>query len=150
MGKLTDFIKHKLKPGNAEVNDLIEITNAIVFDAKADISDKSVISLPISQLAALGAGAASLLPAFRTVTQTSAANLTGYYKLANAAVGDTLKVAKNGNFWGAFKTAEGGSKFAQLQAADPFAVTTSTVMPIDLSQACARHSANGSKKHDFI
>ncbi len=38
-----------------------------------------------------------------------------------------MKVAKNGNFWGAYKTAEGGSKFVQLQAADPLTATTETV-----------------------
>jgi hypothetical protein len=46
-------------------------------------------------------------------------------------VGDVLKVAKNGNFWGAFKTAEGTSKFAQLQVARPFSASTKTVIPID-------------------
>ncbi len=65
------------------------------------------------------------------VTQTSTIAGEGLYRLANAAVGDTLKVAKNGNFWGAFKTADGASKFAQLQAAGPLQATNSMVMPID-------------------
>lgn len=34
------------------------------------------------------------------------------------------KVANNGNFWGAFKTADGASKFAQLQSAGPLTTTT--------------------------
>ena len=51
--------------------------------------------------------------------------------MANAAVGDTLKVASNGNFWGAFKTAEGASKFAQLKPADPLTVTTQSAAAIN-------------------
>jgi hypothetical protein len=53
------------------------------------------------------------------------------YRLANAGVGDVLKVAKNGNFWGAFKTADGASKFAQLQSVGDLASTTTTTVPID-------------------
>ena len=91
---------------------LTEIADGILFDAKAHIEDKPVISVPIAQLATLGAGVASLLPVFRTVTQTTTVHAEGLYRLANAGVGDALKVAKNGNFWGAFKTADGASKFA--------------------------------------
>ncbi len=63
--------------------------------------------------------------------QTTTINTTGLYQLANAAVGDTLKVASNGNFWGAFKTAEGASKFAQLKPADPLTVTTQSAAAIN-------------------
>lgn len=44
--------------------------------------------MPISQLSTLGAGVASLLPAFRIVTQTTVSNAEGLYRLANAGVGD--------------------------------------------------------------
>lgn len=115
----------------AEANDLISITDDVLLDVRTDISQSKSLSMPIAQLSTLGAGVASLLPAFRTVTQTSTIAGEGLYRLANAAVGDTLKVAKNGNFWGAFKTADGASKFAQLQAAGPLQATNSMVMPID-------------------
>lgn len=115
----------------AEANDLISITDNVLLDVRTDISQSKSLSMPIAQLSTLGAGVASLLPAFRTVTQTSTIAGEGLYRLANAAVGDTLKVAKNGNFWGAFKTADGASKFAQLQAAGPLQATNSMVMPID-------------------
>lgn len=110
---------------------LIEITDGILFDVRADISTKNTLSMPIAQLATLGAGVSSLLPALRTVTQTTTINTQGLYQLANAAVGDTLKAANNGNFWGAFKTAEGTSKFAQLQVAGPLTATTETVAAIN-------------------
>ena len=112
-------------------NDLIEITDGILLDARTDISKKNTISMPIAQLATLGTGVSSLIPALRTVTQTTTVSTQGLYRLANAGVGDTLKVAKNSNFWGAFKTAEGTSKFAQLQAAGPLSATNTAVMPID-------------------
>jgi hypothetical protein len=112
-------------------NDLIKITDGILLDARTDISKKNTISMPIAQLATLGAGVSSLIPALRTVTQTTTIGTQGLYQLANAGVGDALKVAKNGNFWGALKTTEGTSKFAQLQAAGPLSATSTTVMPID-------------------
>ncbi len=112
-------------------SDLIKISDGILLDARTDISKKNTISMPIAQLATLGAGVSSLIPALRTVTQTTTVGTQGLYQLANAGVGDALKVAKNGNFWGAFKTAEGTSKFAQLQATGPLSATSTTVMPID-------------------
>lgn len=114
-----------------KANDLISITDNVLLDVRTDISQSKSLSMPIAQLSTLGTGVASLLPAFRTVTQTSTVAGEGLFRLANAAVGDTLKVAKNGNFWGAFKTADGASKFAQLQAAGPLQATNSMVMPID-------------------
>lgn len=110
---------------------LMEITNGLLFDARAKIPEKKTFSVPLAQLATLGAGVSSLLPALRTVTQTTTINTTGLYQLANAAVGDTLKVAKNGNFWGAYKTADGASKFAQLQSAGPLTATTQSVAAIN-------------------
>lgn len=112
-------------------HEMAEIANGILLDTRASLSNKSVMSMPIAQLATLGAGVASLIPAFRTVTQTTTIGADGLYRLANAGVGDVLKVAKNGNFWGAFKTAEGASKFAQLQSVGNVASTSATVMPID-------------------
>lgn len=114
-----------------EANDLISITDKVLLDVRTDISKSKSLSMPIAQLSTLGAGVASLLPTFRTVTQATTVSGEGLFRLANATVGDTLKVAKNGNFWGAFKTADGASKFAQLQSAGPLQTTNSMVMPID-------------------
>lgn len=121
---------------NASGGDIIEqktdvaaMTDALLLDVRSsDVSTEKSISMPIAQLSTLGAGVSSLIPAFNTVTQTMAMNTQGLYQLANASVGDTLKVARSGNFWGAFKTAEGGSKFAQLAAANPISATNKMVM----------------------
>lgn len=111
--------------------DVIEITEDILYDTSTDVSEKSTLSMPIVQLAALGAGVSSLSPTIRTITQTTTVDTQGLYRLANAGVGDVLKVAKNGNFWGAFKTTEGASKLARLQAAGPLSATGTAVKPID-------------------
>jgi len=103
----------------------------MLLDARKEIANTKTLSVPIAELALLGTGVASLIPALRKVTQTTTFNTQGLYQLANAGVGDTLKIAKNGNFWGAFKTADGSSKFAQLQAAEPLSTTSTAVMPID-------------------
>lgn len=114
-----------------ECQDLVEMTEEMLLNARKEIANTKTLSMPISELTLLGTGVASLIPALRTVTQTTTFNTQGLYQLANAGVGDALKMAKNGNFWGAFKTADGASKFAQLQAAEPFSVTNTTAMPID-------------------
>ena len=110
-------------------NDVEMMTEVLLKDAR-DVSllQNNSVAMPLAQLSTLGAGVSSLLPAFNTVTQTMTMNTQGLHQLANASVGDALKVAKNGNFWGAFKTAEGGSKFAQLAAADPVSATSTMVM----------------------
>lgn len=114
-----------------ECNDLAEMTEEMLLDARKEIANTKTLSAPIAELALLGTGVASLIPALRKVTQTTTFNTQGLYQLANAGVGDTLKIAKNGNFWGAFKTADGSSKFAQLQAAEPLSTTSTAVMPVD-------------------
>ena len=114
-----------------ECNDLAEMTEEMLLDARKEIANTKTLSVPIAELALLGTGVASLIPALRKVTQTTTFNTQGLYQLANAGVGDTLKIAKNGNFWGAFKTADGSSKFAQLQAAEPLSTTSTAVIPID-------------------
>lgn len=111
--------------------DLTEVAEGILVDARTDLSKANTRSMPIAQLATLGAAVSSLIPALRTVTQTTMLNTSGLYRLANEAVGDTLKMAANGNFWGAFKTADGTSKFAQLQSAGPLTATSQTVAAIN-------------------
>ena len=107
----------------------VELTEGMLAEARSSISNRSnTLSVPIAELSTLGAGVSSLIPKLNTVTQTTTIAADGIYQLANAGVGDVLKVAKNGNFWGAFKTADGASKLAQLQAAGPISATTTTAV----------------------
>lgn len=110
---------------------LLGLTGNLLADARADLTKATTMSVPIAQLATLGAGVASLVPALNTVTQTYSFNTSGLYRVANQAVGDSLKIAQNGNFWSALKTADGGSKFVQLQSAGPLTATSQAVVSIN-------------------
>lgn len=123
------MLNNKLQAEYIE-DDVVAYSEALLEDVDK-INSNEVIKVPIVQLATLGAGFSSLIPALRTVTQTTTVNTNGLFRLANAAVGDTLKQAKNGNFWGAFKTSEGKSKFVQLQNAEPLSVTNTGMLPVD-------------------
>lgn len=121
------------EPGEITTDDtnLLELTGDLLADARADLTKATTLSVPIAQLATLGAGVSSLVPTLNTVTQTFSFHTSGLYRVANQTVGDTLKLAKNGNFWGAMKTADGASKFAQLQSAGPLTATSQTVAAIN-------------------
>lgn len=129
---------------NSEANGIYELSEDMLLDVRTEpISKDRALSVPIVELASLGGAVSSLIPALSTVTQTMNVNTSGLYQLANEALGDTLKVAKNGNFWGAFKTADGASKFVQLKAADPLKVTTETAVkanPATIMMAAALFS----------
>lgn len=114
-----------------EEADLVEVTEGILADNRTDISSLCCRSMPIAQLSTLGGGAASLLPALRTVTETRTVDAQGLYRIANAAAGDALKAAKNGNFWAAIKKPGGGSKLAQLKPVEAMTETTKAVMPVN-------------------
>lgn len=131
MGEVNNMnIADTIEPVNGE-GALIEVSQEILQDTRSSLESRNSMSVPIAELATLGTGVSSLVPALNTVTQTTTIAADGLYRLANAEVGDALKVAKNGNFWGAFKTADGGSKFAQLQAAGPITATTKSVAALN-------------------
>ena len=71
------------------------------------------MKLPIIELSELGTTVASLIPNLTKVVQGN--NGEKAYRIVNKTAGDTLKKAKNGNYWGALRKADGGSKFVQLQ-----------------------------------
>lgn len=114
-----------------ETKDLACITDNILLDVRADIQQSNKLSVPIAQLSTLGSGVASMLPAFRTVTQTTSVNTTGLYRWINEGTGNVLKIARNGNAWGAYKAADGASKMAQFQAVDPLNAKIKIALPID-------------------
>ncbi len=114
-----------------EVNNLISITDDVLLDVRADISQSKSLSMPIAQLSTLGAGVASLLPAFRTVAQTSTVAGEGLYLWVNKVDGDVLKTAKDGFKWGASKSTEGKSKMIKLQEVGNVSSTNTIAMPMD-------------------
>lgn len=123
--------------------DLMEITEGLLIDARSSINNKKIMSVPIAEVSTLGAGVASLVPAFNTVTTTTTLATDGLFKVANQAAGDVLKMAKNGNAWGAMKTTAGGSKMVQLAEAGPLTATSQAVAainPATLMMAVALYS----------
>lgn len=107
------------------------LTEEMLEDVRKSINLNNSLSLPIAELSMLGASVSSLAPAFNTITQTTSLPTDGLYKIANIALGDTLKMAKNGNAWGAMKTIKGKSKMVQLKEVGSLTATTKTMLPID-------------------
>lgn len=123
-------------------NDLVELTEHMLSDIRETTSNKHTLSVPVAELATLGACVSSLIPALSTITQTTSISGGKLYQLANEVVGDTLKQAADGNFWGAFKTAEGKSKFVKLKEVGPLSGTTTTtaINPATMMMAVALFS----------
>lgn len=142
MGDIVELSNGGIAPID-ESKDLMEITEGLLLDTKSSIENKKTMSVPIAELSALGAGVASLVPAFNTVTTTTTLATDGLFTIANKVAGDTLKMAKNGNAWGAMKTATGGSKMVQLAEAGPLTVTSqavSAINPTTMMMAVALYS----------
>lgn len=142
MSEMIEFENKAVVPTEKQ-NELRQVTDALLMDTSTELEKRQTMSVPITSLASLGAAVSSIAPALRTVTETTTVNMQGLYTLANAGVGDVLKVAKNGNFWGALKTADGASKFAQLQQVGSVSASTVTTLPINpatMMMAVALHS----------
>ena len=110
---------------------IAESTWEMLTDIQTDYANKRTISIPMVELSSVGAGVSSVLPAFRSVTQTTSIDAHGLYRLANEQVGDVLKVAKDGNYWAAFKTAENKSKMVKLQEVGKISVSKVTTLPVN-------------------
>lgn len=142
MGDIVELSNEGIAPID-ESKDLMEIAEGLLLDTKSSIENKKTMSVPIAELSALGAGVASLVPAFNTVTTTTTLATDGLFTIANKVAGDTLKMAKNGNAWGAMKTVTGGSKMVQLAEAGPLTATSqavSAINPTTMMMAVALYS----------
>lgn len=107
--------------------DLSEMVNTALADNHTEIERGNAITVPIVQLGLLGGTVASMMPAFRTVTQTTTTDATGLYRLVSKG---ELKAAQGGNLWGAVRI-NGESKMAKFQKAGPLSATDTVTMPID-------------------
>ena len=118
---------------SGEYTYLAEISEDMLSSVREKIADTKTISMPITELALLGAGVSSLIPAFRTVSQTTTFNTKGLYSLANGGNGAVLKTAKDGTKWGSVKTANGKSKMAKFNEIGEIKSSNSEVLPVDPS-----------------
>lgn len=145
---LTDVAKNE---NENELNEIIQVAESMLMDVKKDLDQPETFKIPIAKISSLGAGVASVVPSLNTITQTFTLDTKGLYSLANVGAKDTLKVAKNGDFWGSFKTAEGKSKMLRLNEANPLSGTSVTTIPFNpatLMMAAALYSID--KKFDSI
>lgn len=62
---------------------LVSLSNELIQDARAVLSEKQTMRMPIGELASLGSGVSSLLPSLRTVTQTTTVHTQGLFRLVN-------------------------------------------------------------------
>lgn len=132
MGEIIKMNSSEVTSIDGDQNELIQVTEGLLFDARnTNLTPANSISMPIAELSTLGAGVSSLLPALRTVTTTTTMDVSGLFRVANQASGDVLKMAKNGNAWGAMKTATGGSKMVQLAEAGPLTAASEAVAAIN-------------------
>lgn len=129
-----------IKFDNGSDLDLVENSKKMLEETRESIDS---MELPIDKIATLGAGVASLLPIFNSGTISPAFGTETLYKVVNMGKGEFLKMAKNGNNWGAFLNAEGKSIMAQFQPVDPISSTSAVAMkanPATIMLAIALYS----------
>lgn len=72
MGEITRIDDMETQPEGHGViphqADIIKVTNDILMDVRSELAEKATFSMLIAQLATLGAGVSSLIPALHTVT----------------------------------------------------------------------------------
>lgn len=111
---------------NPMEKDLMQLTDDMLIEARDSNIPSDTISVPIAQLAALGTGVSALIPALRTVTQTTNFDTSGYYKLINGGA-NGLKKSKNNFYWGATTD----SKMAKFQEVGSVTSTSTITAPIN-------------------
>ena len=55
--------------------ELVAVSENMLAEVRNSLNSSNTLSVPIAQIATLGAGVSSLLPSLRTVTQTMTTNL---------------------------------------------------------------------------
>lgn len=126
--KLNFDIENTNAPEDA---DIIALSEELLLSTRRDIEEKKTISMPIAELATLGAGVASLLPAFRTVTQTTTFNTEGLYEIVNMKPDGVLKFLEDGTAWAFVKSPGGGSTPAKVKEVGPLTADSTSVMAMN-------------------
>ena len=78
---------------------IVEVARGLLYDTAADISKMRIRSIPIAELASLGAGDSFLKPSLESITRIITASGNGLYKLADAELSDVLEATTNGDLW---------------------------------------------------
>ena len=82
----TSAILELNKEGVKNGINLAEMTEDMLIDVRKEIANTNTFSMPITELSLLGAGVSSLVPALRTVTQTTTFNHVIYWTMFVALI----------------------------------------------------------------
>lgn len=116
------------KTEDVSSTDLIKITEDMLLEASTLLKKENNLVLPISELAILGSGFSSIIPALRTVT-TTIESPQGLYKVANMVPGGQLQKTKSGAIYGSIRKPGISPVMAKWEEAGN--MTQSTTLPID-------------------
>ncbi len=124
MGEIIDINDKRNEQSN---NELVESVEEMLIEARdGDFSNESSFLLPFAEIATLGAGVSSLIPAFNTITQTTVTNAEGLYRIANPIKDYALQVAKDGTYWPSLRNGS-SKKMAKLAEVDSVSTTNTMV-----------------------
>ena len=105
---MKDLLKKFMKGNVSEVDKIIEDgglvlkTEYLLGDARDAMFERKHITVPIAELAGIGATASAFEPGFRTITEHTLVDTNGLLQVVNLGPNEFLRQAKNGNFWGTF------------------------------------------------
>ena len=126
--------KEKEEIQKTPVNEgLLTDASKILEDTRLTNIQENTICVPIAEMRTLGTVISSMVPALNKVTQNISFATDGLYRVVNATEGDILKLAKDGNFWGAMTTLKGSSKLAKLTEVSSVSGTIDTINKINPS-----------------
>ncbi len=120
--------KEKEEIQKTPVNEgLLADASKLLEDTRLTNIQENTICVPIAEISALGTVISSMIPVLNKVTQNISFATDGLYRVVNATEGDILKLAKDGNFWGAMTTLKGSSKLAKLAEVSSVSGTIETI-----------------------
>lgn len=120
-----------------------DMTESMLADVRLEQCTQRKTTIPIEDLFTLGSGILAVASELRNMSNMLTAQREPLYRLVNAGVGDSLKIAKDGTSWGALKTIDGGSKLAKFSQVDPGGTAGSIVTgmnPATMMMAAALYS----------
>ena len=112
-------------------DNLEEVARGILYDTAADISKKCIRSIPIAELASLGAGVSFLMPSMESITQVLTASGNSLYKLADAEISEVIEAAKTGDFLPLLKRISSSHKLVKNKSNSNDTSKNNTVMPVN-------------------
>lgn len=115
---MNEVINLNNKMNKQSDNELVDYVEELLIEAREnEIPNGTSMLLPFAELTTLGAGVASLIPAFNTITQTTMTNAEGLYRIANNLKGYALQPAKDGTCWASLRNGS-SKKMVKLAKAD--------------------------------